>query len=242
MKILGKFLALVATMATVTGVALPPAGASTAGQWFTWSQDVSLTGQKWDANARTCVEWHFRGKIKFSAIYYTHFGNLSGIRWKNPRLVDPTISISTYDRCVSHYYDYRKKVLFNQLQVGGRIYGSNDEACEYNTDFTLSLPWGIAMNVTPECGSVKTASHWNAKSTQTSPASLNSTSFTVSGKQAQWSIDDSTQQSFDEGRVHWVCFSGGVSYRLWRIVGSSDNVYAGRGKAAECINMYDMVP
>ena len=201
---------------------------------FTWDRALQASGQTKVATG-LCIEWHVNGTLRFTV---EHWHNPDAVQWKNPRLVSPTVTIYAYDRCVGHYYDYRKNKTFYDARIGGRIWGSNkDEACHYNPSLSAGFPWGVSVSVTPTCGSTKTGYHFTARVQP--PHAIHSASYHVKGIAAEWKITDKTQVNWDNGRTHYVCFNANANFTIWRSSATSASGVSAKGQPnGPCINMY----
>lgn len=225
---------LVAVLAPVTsGSMVAPADAGYM-KWTKWKKYVDLSGQKKIAD-HYCVEWHVKGYLKFGVKDYGKQGNLY---YRTPRLVNPTVSIYAYDRCVAHYYDYRQDRSFYGADLAAVVYGSNDETCDWNASYGAGFPWGVSVAVTPECEETKRGRDFKARiepNRKVHHASMN-----VVGVAGQWDSSGRTRAVEDGGYYHPLCYTFQVRFTIYRRSGdgASGTTASGR-RTATCVNIWD---
>jgi hypothetical protein len=214
----------------------PMTGPAEAGyqKWTSYKKYVGLTGQRKIAK-HLCIEWHVKGYLKFGVKDYGKEGNLY---YRNPRLLNPKVSIYAYDRCVAHYYDYREKRSFYGADLAGIAYGSNDETCDWNPSYAAGFPWGVSVGVTPECGKTRRGRDFKARVEPNKK--VHSVYLRVVGVAGKWSANGRTRGVEDGGFYHPLCYTFQTRFTIYRRAGSSAGAIQAAGRRASmCVNIWD---
>lgn len=215
-----------------------PSSAAEEGEWYGFKHRVMLDGQRLVAKG-LCIQWNLVGDLKFTV---KHYGSQGNLYYKNPRLVDPVVSIRAYDRCVNSYTDYRERRRFYGADLRARTYGSTEETCEWNPSVSAGWPWGVSLSVTPECGEdTKTR---RGQQLRVEPnRRVHHVYMDVNGKATQWDASGRTRAVEDGGFKHWVCFSHQVYFTIYRSSGDSAGGIKDKGRREiDCVNIWEATP
>jgi hypothetical protein len=229
--------ALTAALVVLATVLAAPVSPATAGyeKWTTFSRGVVLDGQRKIAK-HLCIEWNIKGTVKLRVKDY---GKDGWIYYKTPRLVSPTVSIYAYDRCVGHYYDYRRKRTFYGADLAAIVYGSNHETCSWNPSLGLGFPWGVTVGVTPQCGQ-KTSEGRGFQGRIEPNKAVHGAYLRATGTATTWYDGGQARVLVDGSKTHNLCFAFQAKFTVYRQSGSTaGGVVSSGARTPWCFNIWD---
>ena len=207
--------------------------------YYVYRHPVFLTGQKKLGDTGLCVEWRFQGSLRLDV---QDNGKANYLYYKNPRVVDPEITVRLYDRCVSSYQDYRVAKSFYGADVRGIIYGANKETCSWNPSISASLPYGLSVSASPHCdGNDKVAKGFQGRF---SPGTaVKYVRYVESGWAAKWNDSGSTRYIYDDGWKHYLCWDYRVAWKIYRREGSGAVGISDKSRWwSDCFNIWEATP